>query len=322
MAAMGASAPTARLARQARSGVALKQPALLRLGLRCLPLAPNPRLRPPARGAVPVVRAAQQEDPMAKFSKTGEVDVRLRGEAEAPWRPVRLVLFGFSIVSASVGTLTSLPQLIAALGGARNALPTEQVVQNLGINVGVIALCGYLFYKDKQAEKLQLARLTREERLGAQYVELIGGKLVRLREMRSFVRIVVVAGTREQVKESIAAAEPLKEKLMERGVMIIALPIFDEDEGNGQEQVELSQSDEDKRYVARAVRLDGWRSWFAEQMGMSKVKQDAGLYISLRLDGRVRGSGRGPPPWERLAASLAPMEGMWKGFLDGMDGRV
>jgi hypothetical protein len=42
----------------------------------------------------------------------------------------------------------------------------------VGINVGVVALCGYLFYKDKQAEKLQLARLNREERLGAQYVLL------------------------------------------------------------------------------------------------------------------------------------------------------
>lgn len=248
--------------------------------------------------------------------------MRLRGEAEAPWRPVRLVIYGFSMVSASVGALISLPQLIAAVGGAQNALPTDQVLQNVGINVGVVALCGYLFYKDKQAEKLQLARLNREERLGAQYVELTSGKLLRLRELRSFSRIVIIAGSKKQVKESIQLAEPLKEALATRGVMIVALPIFEDSSSDDTTELDLSQSAEDKRYIARAARLDGWRGWFEEQMGMAKVQADRGLYISLRLDGRVRASGKGSPPWEALVAQLAPMEGMWKGFLDGMDGRV
>ena len=34
-----------------------------------------------------------------------------------------------------------------------------------------------------------------------------------------------------------------------------------------------------------------------------------GLYISLRLDGRVRASGAGAPPWQKIAAQLPPMSG-------------
>ena len=55
--------------------------------------------------------------------------VSMRAEAEAPFRSLRLVLWGFNVASASVGTLISLPQLAAALGGAPNALAVEDVLQ-------------------------------------------------------------------------------------------------------------------------------------------------------------------------------------------------
>lgn len=45
-------------------------------------------------------------------------------------------------------------------------------------------------------------------------------------------------------------------------------------------------------------------------------------YLSLRLDGRVRGSGVGYPPWNAFVVQLPPVKGMWSGLLDGMDGRV
>ena len=45
-------------------------------------------------------------------------------------------------------------------------------------------------------------------------------------------------------------------------------------------------------------------------------------YLSLRMDGRVRGSGVGYPPWNAFVAQLPPVKGMWTGLLDGMDGRV
>lgn len=56
--------------------------------------------------------------------------VNLRSEAEAPWRLVRLVLFGFSAVSAGVGTLTSIPQVRGSAD--RDTLPAERVRNGLG----------------------------------------------------------------------------------------------------------------------------------------------------------------------------------------------
>ena len=76
------------------------------------------------------------------------------------------------------------------------------------------------------------------------------------------------------------------------------------------------------RWRVRPLRLNGWADWFEEQLSGSSAKSGKGLYVSLRLDGRVRGSGTGIPPYERLIAELAPMEGMWKGLGDGFDGAV
>lgn len=35
--------------------------------------------------------------------------------------------------------------------------------------------------------------------------------------------------------------------------------------------------------------------------------------VGLRIDGRVRASGSGSPPWAAFAAQLPPMEGVFKG---------
>jgi len=62
---------------------------------------------------------------------------------------------------------------------------------------------------------------------------------------------------------------------------------------------------------------------FQTQLSMSsKAKPDTGLYLSLRKDGRVRSSGMGSPPWGALVAQLPQEDGLFKGFLDGMDGKV
>ena len=85
---------------------------------------------------------------------------------------------------------------------------------------------------------------------------------------------------------------------------------------------EEGKEEEDKRWKGRAVRLEEWKTWFNEQMRESKVTLESGLYVGLRMDGRVRASGRGVPPWFRIANELPPLEGMWSGFGDGFDGPI
>ena len=50
--------------------------------------------------------------------RPAEADIRIRSEVEAPFRAVRLVLFGFFVISASVGALIATTQVIAALQDA------------------------------------------------------------------------------------------------------------------------------------------------------------------------------------------------------------
>lgn len=85
---------------------------------------------------------------MVSTCRTLEDRVRLRSEAEAPWRAVRFVFLGSGLASAGLGFLVSIPQLIGALGGAPNALPKEDVLQNLAINAGAAAVCAFFLNQD------------------------------------------------------------------------------------------------------------------------------------------------------------------------------
>ncbi|KAK9843863.1 hypothetical protein WJX84_010997 [Apatococcus fuscideae] len=148
--------------------------------------------------------------------------------------------------------------------------------------------------------------------------------------MRSFARVVVVAGTPEQVAESMKRAEDCREQLEERGLLIVPLPIFNADNDNVQPASQTDVPPEasatggaaDLKFKALPLRQNEWAEWFEKQLGTSKATQENGLYLGLRMDGRVRTSGMGPAPWERFIAQIPPTSGMWQGLLDGLDGKV
>mmetsp|Transcript_4400 Transcript_4400/g.7255 ORF Transcript_4400/g.7255 Transcript_4400/m.7255 type:complete len:308 (+) Transcript_4400:2-925(+) len=265
--------------------------------------------------------AARRSVHASKFlcRAAGDERVGLRAEAEAPWRTVRIVLFSFSVVSASLGFLISLPQLAGALGGAPNALSLEQVGTNLGINGSVIGLFLFLLKRDFQARDKQLARLSREEVLSKCKIQLANGKVLQLASVQGSARVVLIAGTPSQVQSNLDAAEPFKVELCRRGVLVIPLPIYEDAAGPSDLGTLAS---EDLRWKAHPVQMEAWKKWFETQLSFGKATSERGLYVSLRKDGRVRGSGKGCPPWEVLVAQLPPDDGMWSGLLDGMDGRV
>lgn len=252
----------------------------------------------------------------------------MRAEAEAPFRSLRLVFSGVNVVSASIGFLVSIPQLIGSLGGAPSALPLEQVETNLAVNAGAIAVFAFFFRQDWKAREKQLARLQREETLGALPIRLASGKSLTLGDLRGSARVVVAAGTPQQVAAAVAAAEPLREELVKRGVLLVPVPIYDDsaDAAAAAATPALAPpSAEDQRWRAEPLRLSDWQAWFAQQLSYSsKAKPENGLFVGLRLDGRVRSSGSGVPPFKRYALELAPLEGegRWTGFFDGFDGRV
>ena len=72
----------------------------------------------------------------------------LRAEAEAPFRSLRLFLFGAGVVGAGLATLFGTPQLIGALAGAANAKPVSEALQDFAINIGSLTALGFLVQRD------------------------------------------------------------------------------------------------------------------------------------------------------------------------------
>lgn len=62
------------------------------------------------------------------------------------------------------------------------------------------------------------------------------------------------------------------------------------------------------RFKAEAVSPAEWERWIRDQQKSEGVPVGEDVYIILRLDGRVRRSGRGIPDWDQIAKELPPME--------------
>lgn len=246
---------------------------------------------------------------------------------EAPFRAVRLVLFAFFAGSASVGAVIATTQTLAAAAGG-GSIPLADAGTSLAVDVGAAALFLFLFKRDLDARAKQMARLEREAGLGALRVRLANGRALRVADLRGAARPVVVAGTRAQVDAALAAAAPHREALLGKGVIIVPVAL-DEAAGASSSSSAAaapastpppSPSRDDLRFIALPVDPAKFAAWFAAQAAAAGADLSRGLYVGLRIDGRVRASGAGVPPFAVFAAQLPPME--WSGFFDGFDGRV
>lgn len=272
-------------------------------------------------GIVPDTYRRRFLAPCRAGDRTPDGEARLRSEIEAPFRPVRLAFYYTGVAGATLGFFINLTQLIGAIGGAPGAQSVIEVVQSLGIDLGAAVVLAFLIRSDLQAQEKQMARLSREQRLGELSVKLSDGKAINVADLRGNCRVVIVAGSDEQISACMDVAEGFREKLTKCATFIIQAPIFGETTSSG------PGVKEDLRWKGTAVGKNAWVGWFKDQLAEAGVSLDRakenGLYIGLRMDGRVRSSGVGlPPPWERFANELPPNEGIWKGFGDGFDGKV
>ena len=81
---------------------------------------------------------------------------RLKEEAANPFRTLRLFVYGAAGANAAVGGFTSLAQLAGSVGGAPKALPLDQVLQNIGVDFGVVAAAALLYNFDNQNKEKQV----------------------------------------------------------------------------------------------------------------------------------------------------------------------
>ena len=313
-------APRARVApaprRVARAAPLSSRAAHSRTGASFL--APTPRassLGSRASRAL-VVRAAGGDTPPPRKEEFSNA-TKMRSEAQAPFRVARMFLFGAFGANATLGFGIATLQAVTKALGAPNGPPLDQSLSNLGINLACALFFGYLYKRDADGRDRQMARISREERLSNLKCELAGGKIVSLYDLRGFSRVVVAAGDVSYCSAVIEAAERVRDPLVERGVLLVPVITDDTDDKTTLPPV----TEADRRFRASPVSIEKWRRWLDEQKKEAGVAEGKGVYVGLRMDGRVRSSGVGVPPWERFAVELPPTDS-WGGVMDGFDGRV
>ena len=269
-----------------------------------------------------VPRAKESKDSFQMKEKFSN-ETKLRSEAQAPFRVARQFLYASCALSATIGFGIATIQLITGLAGAPNAPPFDQSVSNVGVDFACAAAFAFLWKKDEEAKEKQMSRIGREERLGGLKVELTTGKIVRMQSLRGFSRVVLFAGNLEYLENSLEVAERYKDELIKKGVFLVPVPM-DDDAATKLNKPDNAKKNE-RRFRGSAVNVsqkDGWRDWIWEQKKMAKLGDDVGVYVGLRMDGRVRASGKGVAPFDRFAAELPPVDGGWGGVMDGFDGKV
>ena len=90
-----------------------------------------------------------------------------------------------------------------------------------------------------------------------------------------------------------------------------ALPSIGEDfEKRAQSITAKSKLKAEIRFRAEIVSPEEWERWIRDQQEAEGVTPGEDVYIILRLDGRVRRSGKGMPDWSQIVQELPPMEAL------------
>lgn len=264
-------------------------------------------------------------------------DLKLISEVQAPFRGVRRFFYVALSAAAGISLLFNLPRLFRAIQGGNEAPDVWETVGNLAVNVGGIVVFVALFLWDNKKEEEQLAQISRNETLSRLPLRLSTNRVVELVQLRDTVRPVILAGKKETVSSAIQKAERFRTELLRRGVLLVpviwregretrmekkgfgapapagsaALPSIGEDfEKRAQSITAKSKLKAEIRFRADVISPAEWESWIRDQQKSEGVTPGEDVYIILRLDGRVRRSGRGMPDWQKIIEELPPMDAL------------
>ncbi|KAF6144348.1 hypothetical protein GIB67_024575 [Kingdonia uniflora] len=264
-------------------------------------------------------------------NKSSEISstAKIRSEVLSPFRTVRMFFYLAFMASGGLGGLISTTQLIAALTvpNSPNAGNVGEILKSVGIDFGAVSLFAFLYYNENNSKNAQLARLSREESLSNLKLRVDENRVISVGSLRGIARLVVVAGPGDFISECFRSSQQYADELMDRGVLVVPfvtdgnMPVLEFD-GSEVEGKMVAIVKRKRLWQLVPVFPFEWTSWLDEQKKLANVAPEAPVYISLRLDGRVRGSGVGSPSWNILTAQLPPVKGLWSGLLDGFDGKV
>ncbi|CAL9065815.1 protein LOW PSII ACCUMULATION 1, chloroplastic [Musa acuminata AAA Group] len=262
-------------------------------------------------------------------------DLKLISEVQAPFRGVRRFFYVAFSAAAGISIFFTVPRLIRAINGGDGAPDLWETAGNAAINVGGIVVLVVLFIWDNKKEEEQLAQISRDETLSRLPVRLSTNRIVELVQLRDTCRPVILAGKKETVSRAMEKAERFRTELLKRGVLLIpviwgdyskssvekkgfgvpaksasSLPsIGDDFEQRTQSITAKSRLKAEVRFKAEIVSPYEWERWIRDQQKSEGVLDPGDdVFIILRLDGRIRKSGKGMPDWQEIVKELPPME--------------
>ncbi|VFR02041.1 unnamed protein product [Cuscuta campestris] len=250
---------------------------------------------------------------------------KIRSEVLSPFRSVRMFFYLAFVASGALGGFIATARLIAALSNSSRAAEVPEILQGLAIDIGAGSLFALLYYREDRAKKAQLLKLSREESLSNLKLRVDDKKILRVSNFRGIARLVILAGPSSFISECFKLSEPFTDSLVERGVLVVPFSTdgkvlsFEFEENEGMKEKNARRK---RLWQLSPVYVTDWTKWIDEQKSLANIPPESPVYLSLRMDGRVRGSGVGYPPWNALAVQLPLVKGMWSGLLDGMDGSV
>ncbi|KAK9816632.1 hypothetical protein WJX72_003075 [[Myrmecia] bisecta] len=266
--------------------------------------------------------------------------VGLRSEAKAPFRLTRLILTGGLLAGAGLGLFIITARLVAALKGGEGAPDLTETLKNFTINSGAVAVLGFVLYRDIQGGSRDKQVVEREESLARLQIQLNNDRVVPLAKFRGTRRPVLLAGNRSYVARAMKAAEPFREQLATRGVALVPIYLSEEDpdeqiralraefsgkaSGKGfaktapklPESATVSKADQ--KWELKAYGTDEWIAWVATQLKAAGKAESGNAYIQVQLDGTVRSSGLGIPPWQKFIDDLAELDSVRTKMTDGI----
>lgn len=261
-------------------------------------------------------------------------DLKLISEVQAPFRGVRRFFYVAFSAAAGISLLFTIPRLFLAIKGGGDAPDLWETAGNAATNIGGIIVLVALFLWDNKKEEEQLAQITRDETLSRLPLRLSTNRVVELVQLRDTVRPVILAGKKDTVSLAMQKAERFRTELLRRGVLLVpviwgesrapdvekkgfgarqkaavSLPSIGEDfEKRTQSVIAKSKLKAEIRFRAEVVSPAEWERWIRDQQKSEGVTPGEDVYVILRLDGRVRRSGKGMPDWPQIVNELPPME--------------
>ncbi|WOL15833.1 protein LOW PSII ACCUMULATION 1, chloroplastic [Canna indica] len=261
-------------------------------------------------------------------------DLKLISEVQAPFRGVRRFFYVALSAAAGISTFFTVPRLIRAINGGDGAPDIWETAANVGINIGGIIVLVALFIWDNKKEEDQIAQISRDETLSRLPLRLSTNRIVELVQLRDTCRPVILAGKKETVSRAMEKAERFRTELLKRGVLLIpviwgdykkapiekkgfglpsksasSLPLIGDDfDKKTQSITSKSRIKAELRFKAEVVSPFEWERWIRDQQKSEGVVPGEDVFIILRLDGRVRKSGKGMPDWQEIVKELPPLE--------------